>query len=94
LNASQSITMIVNRYKELEEMRKKQEDIQQTKEVEKENVQRVEQVLTAPTKVEIKTNDEDIFQITFSVRGTREKLKELKKFLEEREYDYEQCSTN
>lgn len=92
LNASQSITMIVNRYKELEEMQKKQEELQQVKEAEKENVQRVEQVLSAPTKIEIKTNDEDILQIAFSVRGTREKLKELVQFLKERKYDYEQCN--
>jgi len=80
LNASQSITMIVNRYKELEEMKKKQEELKQVKEAEKENVQRVEQVLSAPTKIEIKTNDEEILQIAFSVRGTREKLKELVQF--------------
>ena len=92
LNASQSITMIVNRYKELEEMKKKQEELKQVKEAEKENVQRVEQVLSAPTKIEIKTNDEEILQIAFSVRGTREKLKELVQFLKEREYDYEQCN--
>lgn len=92
LNASQSITMIVNRYKELEEMKKKQEELQQVKKVEKENIQRVERILSTPTRIEIKTNDEDILQIAFSVRGTREKLKELVQFLKERGYDYEQCN--
>lgn len=87
LNVSQSISSVLNRYKELEEMRKKQEEIKQQQEVEKNHIKEVEKILTAPVKTKI--NQEEIYEMTFKVRGTKEKLRELKDFMDKGEYDYE-----
>lgn len=88
LNVSLAITTVVTRHKELEELKKKQEVADQQKQVEETTVAKVEEVLSAPSKVEV-TQDE-ILEIAFKVRGSREKLKELVQFLKERGYDYEQ----
>ena len=88
LNVSLAITTVVTRHKELEELKKKQEVADQQKQVEETMVAKVEEVLSAPSKVEV-TQDE-ILEIAFKVRGSREKLKELVQFLKERGYDYEQ----
>ena len=90
LNVSNSITIVVNRYKELEELKKKQEEIKGQQETEKQNIEKVEQVLSVPRQVETKEESKDeILELTFKVRATRNKLKELKNFLEIGEYDYE-----
>lgn len=93
LNVSRAIQEVANRHKLLEEEKKRKEElkeklVQQMSEeadrVIKEDNQ--SQVLEAP-KVEKK--DEEILTLKFTVRGTRAKLKELKKFLEDGGYDYE-----
>ena len=88
LNVSLAITTVVTRHKELEELKKKQEVAEQQKQVEEATVAKVEEVLSAPSKVEVK--QDEILEIAFKVRGSREKLKELVQFLKERGYDYEQ----
>ena len=45
-----------------------------------------QEILAKPT---IKEKQEEILTLRFTVRGTRNKLKELKNFLEEGGYDYE-----
>jgi len=92
LNVSQSITKVLNRHRELEEMHKKKEEQETQRKIEQERVQKVEQVLSAPTKVEVKIDDASILQIAFSVRGTRDKLKRLVQYLKEEGYDYEQLN--
>ena len=88
LNVSRAITTIVNRYKELERM--KQIEEQKKEEEKKAQIveERVEKALSAPTKIEIETKEE-VLQLTFTVRATRNKLKELKDFLVKGGYDYE-----
>lgn len=92
LNASNSILEVKRRYKAIEEEKQRQQELQAKKEQEIETIKKVEEVLIAPKKIEVKINEEDILQITFSVRGKRDELKELVNFLKERGYDYEQCS--
>lgn len=89
LNVSGAITTVVNRYKELEEIKKQQEEYQTQKEVEKENVERIKKILNAPTKEVIEADREEIYEITFKVRASKTKLKELKNYLENEGYDYE-----
>lgn len=89
LNVSLAITTVVNRYKELEELKKKQEVVEQQKQVEETTVAKVEEILSAPVQIET-TNQDEILEIAFRVRGSREKLKELVHFLKERGYEYEQ----
>ena len=89
LNVSLAITTVVNRYKELEELKKKQEVVEQQKQIEETTVAKVAEVLSAPVQIET-THQDEILEIAFKVRGSREKLKELVQFLKERGYDYEQ----
>lgn len=92
LNVSSAISNVLNRYKELEELKKKEEERAQKQEQVKENVKRVEDVIAPPTRVEAK--QEETLEICFKVRGSREKLKSLVNYLKEGEYEYEQCDTN
>lgn len=91
LNVSQAITSVTNRFKAIEEEKKK---IEQEKELQKfvvdtakESDKYSEQIILNSPSVEEKT--EEILTLKFTVRGTRTKLKELKQFLESRGYDYE-----
>ena len=89
LNVSLAITTVVNRYKELEEIRKRQEEQQTQKDIEIENVERVGKILNVPTKEIIEADREEIYEMTFKVRASKSKLKELKNYLENGGYDYE-----
>lgn len=93
LNVSKSIQDVANRHRLLEEEKKRKEELKEKlvqKMSEEADIVIKEdnqpQVLEAP-KVEEK--QEEILILKFTVRGTRMKLKELKKFLEDGGYDYE-----
>lgn len=89
LNVSRAITDVNNRHAELER-------VQQEKEAKKEQeinddvmLNKIDECLAAP-KVEVaQKNKEEILELNFKVRGTKEKLRELKMFLENGGYDYE-----
>ena len=99
LNVSRAIQEVANRHKLLEEEKRKQEELKnkQLEETQRQaNISIKEQeiatkealnnfVIEAP-KVE---EQEEILTLKFTVKGTRSKLKELKKFLDEGGYDYE-----
>lgn len=89
LNVSLAITTVVNRCKELEELKKKEEEKQAQKDIEIENVQKIGKILNAPTKEVIEADREEIYEMTFKVRASKSKLKELKNYLENEGYDYE-----
>ena len=91
LNVSQAITSVTNRFKAIEEEKKK---IEQEKELQKfvvdtakESDKYSEQIILNAPVIEEKT--EEILTLKFKVKGTRTKLKELKQFLESGGYDYE-----
>lgn len=91
LSVSQAITSVTNRFKAIEEEKKK---IEQEKELQKfvvdtakESDKYSEQIILISPSVEEKT--EEILTLKFTVRGTRTKLRELKQFLESGGYDYE-----
>lgn len=91
LNVSQAITSVANRFKAIEEEKKK---IEHEKELQKFVVDTAkdsdkysEQIILNSPSVEEKT--EEILTLKFTVRGTRTKLRELKQFLESGGYDYE-----
>ncbi|HJJ07626.1 MAG TPA: DUF1351 domain-containing protein [Clostridiaceae bacterium] len=91
LNVAQAITIVTNRFKAIEEEKKKQE---QEKELQKfvvdtakESDKYIEQtILNAPV---IEEKQEEILTLKFTVKGTRTKLRELKQFLENGGYEYE-----
>lgn len=91
LNVSQAITSVTNRFKAIEEEKKK---IEQEKELQKfildtakESDKYSEQTILNAPVIEEKT--EEILTLKFTVRGTKTKLRELKQFLESGGYDYE-----
>lgn len=99
LNVSKSIQEVANRHKLLEEEKKRQEELKnkQLEEAKRQaDISIKEQelatknaldnfVIEAPKVVE----QEEILTLSFKVKGTRNKLKELKRFLIEGGYDYE-----
>lgn len=99
LNVSKSIQEVANRHKLLEEEKKKQEELKnkqleeaqrqadmsiKTQEVATKNA--LDNFVIEPPKV---IEQEEILTLKFKVRGTRSKLRELKRFLEDGGYDYE-----
>lgn len=90
LNVSEAISNTLNRYKELEELKKKEEAKAQRENLVQENVKRVEEVIAPPIRV-TQEEQEEILEICFKVKSTREKLKSLVNYLKEGEYEYEQC---
>lgn len=95
LNVSRAIQDVANRHKLLEEEKRKQEERKITityneeHELTRESNERLEQIFNKPLEQPQIVEQEEILTLTFKVRGTRSKLKELKKFLENGGYDYE-----
>ena len=94
LNVSNAITTVTNRFKAIEEEKKRQENlVNQRLENERlilqENMKQLEnkqeEILQAP----IEEKQEEILTLKFTVKATRTKLKELKQFLENGGYEYE-----
>lgn len=95
LNVSRAIQDVANRHKLLEEEKRKQEEQKITiisnenHEITKESYEQLENVFDKPLEKPEEQKQEPILTLKFTVRGTRTKLKELKKFLEDGGYDYE-----
>lgn len=104
LNVSKAITTVTNRFKAIEEEKKRQEELKQRQ---MEEAQRIaEQNIKMQTEATKKALDnfvvpevlqapvieektEEILTLKFTVKGTRTRLRELKQFLENGGYDYE-----
>ena len=99
LNISRAIQDVANRHKLLEEEKRKQEEL---KSKQLEEAQRQAEISIKEQEIATKNaldnfvieapkveEQEEILTLKFTVKGTRSKLKELKKFLEEGGYDYE-----
>ena len=95
LNVSRAIQEVANRHKLLEEEKRKQEEkvvtivSNENHEITKESHEQLEQVFSKPLEQPKTAEKEEILILRFTVRATRTKLKELKKFLEDGGYDYE-----
>lgn len=86
LNASLSITSVKNRFKAIEQEKIRQEECQKQKEVEKQRIAQVENVVK---KVETPIEIEKVYTTRFTVKATKSQLLELKKFLNDGGYIYE-----
>ena len=99
LNISRAIQDVANRHKLLEEEKRKQEEL---KSKQLEEAQRQAEISIKGQEIATKEaldnfvieapkveEQEEILTLKFTVKGTRSKLKELKKFLEDGGYDYE-----
>ena len=94
LNVSQAITSVTNRFKAIEEEKKRQEqkvvhiEMNEDHEITQKSYEQLENVFNEPLE-QPKEENEEILTLKFTVRGARTKLKELKQFLESGGYDYE-----
>lgn len=90
LKSAESIALVMDRYKQLEDMKKEKESAKEQVINDEEMLKKIDS-LSAP-KVEKKTNEnqEEILELKFKVRHTRTKLIALKEFLDNGGYDYEQ----
>ena len=76
---------VITRHKQLEELQQKQKEIQLQIDEENKIVEKVEEII-APKEI---IEDEEIIEVSFTVRGKVSKIKELKKWLKESELEYE-----
>lgn len=94
LNVSQAITSVTNRFKAIEEEKKRQEqkvvhiEMNENHEITQKSYEQLENTFNKPLE-QPKEDNEEILTLKFAVRGTRTKLRELKQFLESGGYDYE-----
>ena len=96
LNAAEAVTEVVNRHKAIEDEKLKAEAERETAEARAQAAEKVEKFLAAvedeafaPPVTEPEQAPEAIYQVTFTVRGTKEKIKALKEFMINGGYDYE-----
>lgn len=94
LNVSGAITMVVNRYKAIEEAKAREEERKAREQAEAEAAAKVEKVvetLTPPTAEPIAppVEKEPVLTVSLKVSGTRAELKKLKEFLTVNNYKYE-----
>lgn len=83
LNVSKAIKDVTDRHFVLEQVQKSNETLKATVEQEQKSIEKVNETIQSPIA------EEKIFKVTFIVKGTKEKLKELKQFLISGGYDYE-----
>ena len=95
LNVSKAITTVTNRFKAIEEEKKRQEqkvvhiEMNEAHEITQKSYEQLENVFNKPLEQPRAENVEEILTLRFTVKGTRTKLRELKQFLENGGYDYE-----
>lgn len=95
LNVAQAITTVTNRFKAIEEEKKRQEqkvvhiEMNKDHEITQKSYEQLESVFNKPLEQPKEEKTEEILTLKFTVRGTRTKLRELKQFLENGGYDYE-----
>lgn len=93
LNVSRTITDVNNRHAELERVKQEKEAKKEQEINDEAMLNKINEVLSAPNVVDNTGQQEgqqnEILELTFKVRGTREKLKTLKQFLDNGGFDYE-----
>jgi hypothetical protein len=92
LNFANAKIKVANRHKQLEEIKKKQEELEQIKQEEQMTIDTVIEMVEDEIKVEAPKpiyEDEEKLEVSFTVRGTKQQLKELKEFLINGGYDYD-----
>ena len=92
-NLSESIKEVNDRHTALDAMKRIEESAKETVELEQQAIEKVDEVLQAPTEEvidgqmsiddfgETEQVNEEIYEMTFTVKGTLTKLKELKGYL-------------
>lgn len=96
LNVSQAITTVTNRFKAIEEEKRKQEEkvvhieMNENYEISKRSYEELENVINKPLEQPITEKQEELFTMSFKVKNEpKSRLKLIKEFLENGGYDYE-----
>lgn len=90
LNVSNSIMVVTDRKRRLEEERNAQAELQRIREAEQKVVEKVVEVVQAPKVVEVPKVVEEQVTLTFAVTSTESKLRELIAYMNEGGYKVEQ----
>jgi hypothetical protein len=94
LNVAQAITTVTNRFKAIEEEKKKEEqkvvhiEMNENHEITKKSYEQLESIFNKPLE-QPKEEKEEVLTLKFTVKGTKTKLRALKEFLINGGYEYE-----
>lgn len=90
LDFADSKFIVITRHKLIEEERQKREAIREQMDSLEKTIEKVDEII-APQEIEVTTvqDTEEIYTVSFTVKATKSKLKELKEFLNKNEYNYE-----
>lgn len=77
-------TSVIERHKQLEEIAKQQEIKEQLDEQD-EKVEEIIETITAPKEI---IEEDEILEVTFTIKTTKQKIKKLKEWLNEQEIEY------
>lgn len=86
-NYTKAVNIVNARHKELEELKKKSEELSAQREQEIKVIENVNTLCSAP--IEIKEESEEIIEVTFTIKTSKDKILKLKDYLKEMEIDYE-----
>lgn len=86
-NVSLAVKTVTERYKALEKARQETESKKAEQEATQNAVEKVAKAIDEP--IAAPTEEEKVYTLKFTVRGTMAKLKSLKSFLKEGNFDYE-----
>ena len=86
LDFAQSKIIVSNRKKQLEEMKQKLEQQDKAQKEVEEIIERVEQALEVPKEI---IEDDEIIEVQFKVKGTKEQIKQIKNLILELGVEYE-----
>lgn len=93
LDFANSKIRVIERHKQLELIKQREEELAKKKEEESKIVEKVEEVadpvIIAPKEVDIPIEEINEYEITFTVKGTKEQITRLKQFLIEEGLRYE-----
>ena len=85
-NFAQSKTMVLDRYRELDELAKKKVEEETLKEEQQKVVEKVEEVLTIPKEV---IENDEIISVTFTISDTKENIVKVREFMKKEGIKYE-----
>ena len=85
LNFVDAKTKVVERHKQLEELKKQQENMQEKEQQEQKIEEKVEEIIT-PKEI---INDDEIITVSFTITDTKEKILKLRDYLKENGINYE-----
>lgn len=85
LDFGKSKLIVIQRQKQLEEIKNQQEQIQEQEKQEEKVIEKVEEIITPPKEV---IEDDEVITVTFTITDTKEKILKLRDYLKENDINY------